>query len=231
MNKGFTLAEVLITLGIIGTVAAMTLPSLVNRTNNAQYKTALKKSYSVIQQALLRLNSDQGFVATRNTYSNRSFVNSYKNYFKILKDCGLYNCISGSTDDSGTFIINTYKTYSKKRKVSSYFFDDGQFILADGIVILIEDNIASIDDGSSGIGSILISVDINGYEKKPNAWGHDLFTFQIMNDSGKLLPMGAEGTVFDDLNKYCSQTSSDPQNGIACTYKALTDKDYFNNLP
>ena len=60
---------------------------------------------------------------------------------------------------------------------------------------------------------------------------YDLFTFQIMNDSGKLIPMGADGTVFTDLNTYCSSTSTNAQNGIACTYKALTDKDYFNNLP
>ena len=37
---GFTLAEVLITLGIIGVVAAMTMPTLINSTQGAQYKTA-----------------------------------------------------------------------------------------------------------------------------------------------------------------------------------------------
>lgn len=52
-----------------------------------------------------------------------------------------------------------------------------------------------------------------------------------MNDSGKLLPMGADGTTFTDLSTYCSATSTNAQNGIACTYKALTDKDYFNSLP
>ena len=50
-----------------------------------------------------------------------------------------------------------------------------------------------------------------------------------MND-GKLLPMGSDGTKFDK-NDYCSVTSSDTINGIGCTYKALTDKDYFKNLP
>ena len=98
------------------------------------------------------------------------------------------------------------------------------------MVLLIEDNTASGESGS-GVGSMFITVDVNGYKKKPNAWGHDLFTFQIMNDSGKLIPMGADGTVFTDLNTYCSSTSTNAQNGIACTYKALTDKDYFNNLP
>ena len=230
MRKAFTLAEVLITLGIIGVVASMTLPALINKTHGAQYKTALQKSYSIITQALQALNADQGFVATRDTYANKTFVNYYKKYFKVLKDCNFQSCVGGATDENGTFIINTYKTFSKIRKVSSKFFDDGQFILTDGMVLLIEDNTDSSGTGS-GVGSMFISVDINGYNKNPNAWGHDLFTFQIMNDSGKLLPMGAEGTVFEDLDTYCSPTSSNAQNGIACTYRALTEKDYFNNLP
>ena len=50
---GFTLAEVLITLGIIGVVAAMTMPTLMNATNGAQYKTAYKKALSVISQAIV----------------------------------------------------------------------------------------------------------------------------------------------------------------------------------
>ena len=51
--KGFTLAEVLITLGIIGVVAAMTMPTLINSTQGAQYKTAYKKALSVMSQAIV----------------------------------------------------------------------------------------------------------------------------------------------------------------------------------
>ena len=50
---GFTLAEVLITLGIIGVVAAMTMPTLINSTQGAQYKTAYKKALSVMSQAVV----------------------------------------------------------------------------------------------------------------------------------------------------------------------------------
>ncbi len=49
----FTLAEVLITLGIIGVVAAMTMPTLINSTQGAQYKTAYKKALSVMSQAVV----------------------------------------------------------------------------------------------------------------------------------------------------------------------------------
>ena len=50
---GFTLAEVLITLGIIGVVAAMTMPTLMSNTQGAQFKTAFKKELSTLNQAVL----------------------------------------------------------------------------------------------------------------------------------------------------------------------------------
>ena len=50
--NGFTLAEVLITLGIIGVVAAMTMPTLMNSTQGAQYKAAYKKALSAISQGV-----------------------------------------------------------------------------------------------------------------------------------------------------------------------------------
>ena len=51
-KNAFTLAEVLITLGIIGVVAAMTMPTLINQTNGAQYKAAYKKALSAIAQGV-----------------------------------------------------------------------------------------------------------------------------------------------------------------------------------
>lgn len=53
MSNAFTLAEVLITLAIIGVVAAMTMPTLINNTNGAQFKTAYKKALSVLSQAVV----------------------------------------------------------------------------------------------------------------------------------------------------------------------------------
>lgn len=51
-KSGFTLAEVLITLVIIGVIAAMTIPTLLSNTNKQEFKTALKKAMSVINQAI-----------------------------------------------------------------------------------------------------------------------------------------------------------------------------------
>ena len=67
---GFTLAEVLITLGIIGVVAAMTMPTLMNQTNGAQYKAAYKKALSAISQGVtLNVALDGGSFADMDTAS------------------------------------------------------------------------------------------------------------------------------------------------------------------
>jgi len=54
------------------------------------------------------------------------------------------------------------------------------------------------------------------------------------NSGGTILPAGAEGTwYYGKDTQYCSKSksSADPKNGAGCTIKALTDKDYFKNLP
>ena len=51
-HLGFTLAEVLITLGIIGVVAAMTIPTLMSNTGKSEFKTAYKKIISAVNQAV-----------------------------------------------------------------------------------------------------------------------------------------------------------------------------------
>lgn len=228
-NNAFTLAEVLITLGIIGVVAAMTLPALVNRVNGAQNRTALLKSYSIFTQALQSLEAAQGYPAKRANYAHHTLAPSLKKYLKIAKDCNLSSCVGGTTEGNDTLVSAVYKNYNQSAYAPSYFFDDGQYLLNDGMILMIEDNTAT-GGSNTGTGSMFLTVDVNGLKKKPNAWGHDLFTFQIMNDSGKLMPMGAEGTVYSDVNRYCSKTSTERLNGIACTHKAITDKDYFNKL-
>lgn len=218
--KAFTLAEVLITLGIIGIVAAMTIPALINITQGKELEAQLKKAYSVIQTAYNQMNYDEGQIVNNDNYPSGQFITKFKKYFKISKDCGRESCESNFVDEDGTNRVSqNYKTYNNKRMRNS-LLDDGQVFISDGMFIMIEN--------MTGGTNLFISVDINGYNKKPNRWGHDLFTFEITN-SGKLLPMGAKGTRY--FNSECSSTSSSTTNGIGCTYKALTDKDYFKNLP
>lgn len=229
--KAFTLAEVLITLGIIGVVAAMTLPSLLNNSRSKELETGLKKNHMVIQQALMKYQAKNGtLLKPEDTGVQRDSNSLYaliKPYFYILHDCGLSyvnNCmplLDGA--DSSEHVSYVYKTFNNKT-MSLDYVDDGQFVLKDGSLILIE------NAGVTTTTLRCISVDVNGYNKKPNRWGHDLFTFQITSQ-GKFLPSGAKGTSYTNKDLYCSTTSSSNINGIGCTYYALTDKDYFKNLP
>lgn len=101
-------------------------------------------------------------------------------------------------------------------------FDDGQFVTADGIIVLLNNTITSFT---------AISIDVNGHLKAPNRLGYDLFMFQIDDKDGRLRAMGAPGTIYYSRNdSYCSKTSTNSMNGAGCMYKALTDPSYFRNL-
>jgi hypothetical protein len=114
---------------------------------------------------------------------------------------------------------NLYKTYNGKSNISWSLFDDGQFVLNDGTIIMIENPKSQYSNGSN---RKYISVDVNG-AKKPNRLGRDLFMFQLM-DNGELLPMGAKGTYYyNEANEYCSNTSTDNMNGAGCSAKVLRD--------
>ena len=129
VHSGFTLAEVLITLGIIGVVAAMTMPTLMNATNGAQYKTAYKKALSVISQAIvlnLALDDyDLGTTTSTGTGANDfSMFNLIKNRTNVVRtETGAidgYNFILGNNATSQGTASNTGLS-------SNYtlFFNDG----------------------------------------------------------------------------------------------------------
>ncbi|MFR1671449.1 MAG: type II secretion system protein [Candidatus Gastranaerophilaceae bacterium] len=218
----FTLAEVLITLGIIGVVAAMTLPSLISEKHNRENQAALKKYYSVLQQVCMQMYIDEGQTINRLNYDRATFMKLFKKYFISVNKVNSSSVEYVEDEETGTlvYLVKEYKTFNKKTLHGS-FFDDGTINIADSVMIFLERPV--------GGERMFISVDVNGVKKKPNLFGHDLFTFQVMDD-GKVLPMGADGTMFTDHNTYCSKTSSNGSNGVSCTYKALTDKSYWKNL-
>jgi prepilin-type N-terminal cleavage/methylation domain-containing protein len=67
-ENAFTLAEVLITLLIIGVISSIVIPSLINSTNNAEIKTALKKSFATLNEALKRTKYDNSNIPLRCYY-------------------------------------------------------------------------------------------------------------------------------------------------------------------
>ena len=86
MKKGFTLAEVLITLAIIGVVAALTIPSVIVKTQQQEFKTAAKKAHSVLSQAMQLTEVQDGYSPyTDNSASQQEFLNALMNNMNIVK--------------------------------------------------------------------------------------------------------------------------------------------------
>ena len=71
-KTAFTLAEVLITLSVIGIVAAMTLPTIINRANEKQWKVAYKKAYSSMTQAFLKMQANDDVLDMTDTEGHGS---------------------------------------------------------------------------------------------------------------------------------------------------------------
>ena len=87
-HKAFTLAEVLITLGIIGVVAAMTLPSLIQEQTNEALEVALRKNYSAIEQAVQKFSYDLGEPVKGGDFDTWTFDEPCQKYFNIVEFCG-----------------------------------------------------------------------------------------------------------------------------------------------
>lgn len=220
-NFAFTLAEVLITLGIIGVVAALTIPGLMTAYKAHQMRVGFLKAYSTVQQAFKQMEADDVSLdpASYPSGAKTSFYLTFKNYLQAPLDCGSaysaikdYPCYKYNNPD------RYYMNYNNSEKVQWSLFDGGQLLLQDGTLLLFN---------ADGYGW-LVSVDINGFKSKPNRYGYDLFTFQFKE--GELRTMGDLGTTYTNMEVYCSNKSNNVLNGIACAKRAKTDSDYFKVL-
>ena len=133
VRSGFTLAEVLITLGIIGVVAAMTMPTLMNSTQGAQYKAAYKKALSALSQAVtLNVALDEWSLAdlesnAAGTYGLKTMLKSRMNVVrdaeeKAFKDAkgDSYSVKVGSGKGIGVATVSAPGTNNV-----TLFFNDG----------------------------------------------------------------------------------------------------------
>lgn len=221
---GFTLAEVLITLGVIGILVALTLPILIGNYQKKQFQAGLNKEYSVLLQALdmYKENNGANLSSKDCAFTKSSFKNYLQPYLKVLVDCGDSQADVSYLDmcvRNGAWYQkeSSYLTYTGYEAAENYF-DDGQLVLLDGSVLMFQ------NDGNGG--SSYVSVDVNGFKKRPNKWGVDLFTFQLM-ENGKLLPMGMKETDYTYEDVFCSKNSSNNYNGISCTNRALYDPSFW----
>ncbi len=149
---GFTLAEVLTTLTVIGVVSALTLPNLVNNANTtAQIGPKLAKAASAFEQAnqnLMNNNFVEKLSETDYFSSNESYITELKKYLKITTSTA-----STFTTKDGTLftIVDVFKvpTNPKDAAYSQYIGD--------------------------------LEIDLNG-SNNPNTAGSDIFSFTIWND-------------------------------------------------
>lgn len=198
---GFTLAEVLITLGIIGVVASLTIPSLMQNSQDRAFKTQLKKEYSVLSQALLRIKADYGSMETAISNcttaprDHNCFRDMLSNYMNVTKKCDILgafdNCFPSTTYYlSGTLQPDHWYTN----------LDAAGIVLADGTGMLVYmDTPGGTSHCVTWVGGTnpalqnecgWVTIDVNGL-KPPNTWGRDIYTLKIYLDSVK--PMGVEG--------------------------------------
>lgn len=207
----------------------MTLPAVINNTQNKQLETALKKAYSNLGQVTQLVVQEDfgGVIDVTNAMSASSyFVKYYKNSVICSGKSTMNGCPTNDSSNYCTFMLNTYKTYNGKPRAGC--------VGNDAISNTIDSTTIYFDapgPNETGITAqnILMAVDVNGWQKKPNRWGHDMFLFQITKQ-GKLLPMGADSTSYSE-DEYCSLTSTAVTNGYGCTARAINEPDYFKNLP
>ncbi len=107
--KAFTMAEVLITLGIIGIVAAMTLPALIGKYQENVLKQQFKVAYSLIQQAITKTGADMGYVAEcyywdKSPYAGQDFCVEHDEYGNCSKYEDLPKDYTGKHTECTTFI-------------------------------------------------------------------------------------------------------------------------------
>ena len=208
LSNGFTLAEVLVTLGIIGIVAALTLPMVIENYKKQETVSRLKKAYTTMTQALKLSEIDNGEMEYWDLSSCSNgvefFEKYWKKYFKIAKicytpgDCNYesndpFSSLSGG--HSNTSLTGQYRT---------------PFITNDGIVYIFSflQGTGTPDNG--------IMVDING-SKPPNTYGKDLFTFRRTTDKG-IIPNCFDKTE-NEVKSDCSKNGA----GVCCSRRILLD--------
>ncbi len=237
---GFTLAEVLITLGVIGVVAALTMPSIINDIRNKQLHTAFKAAYSIFSQAMINMREEEG-TGLRKAFATYDLsLHAYPRAEEFYQKFYAYSKLQviGECKYSGKIrnfnkTADAYTSWAGKPSSGKESFDD---LLSNGMCSSILIN----------AGQINVAVDVNG-TRGPNQLGHDIFYFKV-DDNDALQPqkMSREYTdeeLEDEQFSFvsgapCSYTSKQQGNGCGCAYYALIDqapndpsKSYWESLP
>ena len=247
---GFTLAELLITVGIIGVVAAMTLPAIIQNNQHKELEARFKKSYSILWNIHLRMVNDYNGVysnfilkdlagSSGDTDLNQKkeeYINAFSKYLNGPRICQYSNAYVSC---SGKSLPAVYKTYTgnKNAHLGGDTVTNKAILTADGM---------SFFFGNVTWRNARIYIDTNGTAKGPNRLGFDLFAFDIDKNDKIIEPKNIgggssggneEGTV-DAVNLCSAQKFGNVYNGFGCSIYALRDASpdvkggkYWKNLP
>lgn len=211
IKKAFTLAEVLITLGIIGVVASLTLPDIKQGVDAKANMAALQKTYSTLQQATNMAISEHENpiywgMEDNSIESIKKVYSYYKPYFKMMRECpNQPGCWGYPT----RYLNKTI--YWNAHNTGWYQY---AFTFTDGVSVLIDiydvGNIQSMFGLNINYPAAVFFVDVNS-EKNPNTIGKDIFCF-VVTERG-MVPAG--------MNKV--QECRANGQGTDCTAKIIQD--------
>jgi len=210
VKKGFTLAEVLITLLIVGVIASIVIPGLIADTQNAEYKTAWKKGYADLSQATKRILMDNGGTLKGICTNSNCLRDLYLQYLNFSKKCDagttLGNCFDSTTKAlSGAVITGDW--FTSFTSYSGVILANGNFVL-----FVYNSNCNWTPTISNVCGSII--TDINGF-RGPNTFGKDIYKTYILQNS--IPPFGVQG----DGNESDCNTNPPSGSGLGCSARYL----------
>ena len=227
IKSGFTLAEVLITLGIIGIVAAMTMPILIEKHQKKVTATRLKQAYSMLSQATLLAQKDYDEPKYWDSSKGQS-ANNMKNATSLWVEKYIIPYLSGAK-------VYGWKSLAQAGFKKGYVTLNGKVISNGNLtgvnnsayiielpnqVLLTFDLNSTTVEGNLYLTDILCRFDINGKQKQ-NMWGRDLFMFYFDTSKGKWLPYGLSDTRENLLKSYC--TKSTEWGNIYCSAVIMQD--------
>lgn len=198
LNFGFTLAEVLIVIGVIGVVAAVTLPTLIASYQEKVFVEKLRQTYTIFSNAYQNAIAYNGNTEYWGVDGNaRGLYNKLTPYLKITKDC--------TTDYSGCYLsnLNNYKSLG-----GIYYYGYTYSPHPNQTVVH-----AKLNNGVvfSIYNANALNVDLNGPDE-PNQAGIDMFHFAILPD--RILPYSPSDS---DPNHICKYGDNKNQwNGYGC---------------
>lgn len=197
----FTLAEVLVTLGIIGVVSAMTIPTLMQNHQRTTYVTQLHKVYNEVSQAAQMVLTDSNAASLKESKLRRQGISYFFNYFKTTQTCA-------GSDTSDCFASDYTNMNGTAITLSNTIPSTAQCaVLASGAAICM-----------SGSSSYTVVTDING-KAGPNILGRDLFSFILGSDG--TVSTGDVENIASNFSSNCSSATGDVYG--YCFAKILND--------